>query len=363
MTADFRPLAGVRVLDFSHVIAGPLASFFLAQMGADVLKVENGRRGGDVMRRTPGGAAAFLALNAGKRIVEIDLGTEAGRDRALEEAGACEVLLDNLRPGVLQRFGLGYDAVRGINPRVVYCSVSGFGGAGPWAGRPAYDHVVQAATGMAMLGGREGDPPSKVGFPAVDAVAGLSAALAIVAALRERDRRDGPVHLDVPMSGAALLLMYSFACDALTTGATPKRVGNQAFSGSPAADIFETRDGWLAVGANTPRHLLALLKVLGLEQVVDDRTIFAVAPDSEAPAAFLTATDPARLKAHLRAALRDRDAAKLEQELAAAGVPAARVRTLGDFATEARDRDGVPLVRLEQDGTLVYSPGLGFRAR
>jgi crotonobetainyl-CoA:carnitine CoA-transferase CaiB-like acyl-CoA transferase len=362
MIADFRPLAGVRVLDFSHVIAGPLASFFLAQMGADVLKVENGRRGGDVMRRTPGGDAAFVALNAGKRIIEIDLLDEAGQARALQEARACDVFLDNLRPGVLQRFGLGYDAERRINPRIVYCSVSGFGGSGPWAGRPAYDHVVQAATGMAMLGGREGDPPSKVGFPAVDAVAGLSAALAIVAALRERDRRDGPVHLDVPMSGAALTLMYSFACDALTSGATPKRVGNQAFSGSPAADIFETRDGWLAVGANTARHLFALLKVLGLEKVTEDRTILAAPPDAEAPAAFLTATDPARLKACLRDALRDRDAAELETALAAAGVPAARVRTLGDFAAEAREQDGVPLVRLEQDGTVVFSPGLGFRA-
>jgi len=359
--AEFRPLAGVRVLDFSHVIAGPLASFFLAQMGADVLKVENAR-GGDVMRRTARGAAAFVALNAGKRLAEIDLATGEGHARAVAEARTCDVFLDNLRPGVLAGFGLGYDDVRAINPRVVYCSVSGFGGSGPWAGRPAYDHVVQAATGMAMMGGGEGEPPTKVGFPAVDAVAGLTAAMGIVAALRERDRRGGPVHLDVPMSGAAMLLMYSFACEALTSGDTPRRVGNQAFSGSPAADLFQTRDGWLAIGANTPRHLLALLNALGLNDVADDRAIFATRPDPEAPAAFLTATDPARLKARLQAAVRGRDAAELEERLARAGVPAARVRTIGEFATEARATGGVPFTRLEQDGTTVFSPGLGFRA-
>jgi len=118
---SFSPLAGVRVLDFSHVIAGPLATFYLSQLGADVLKMENAN-GGDVMRRTETGRKGFLALNAGKDCRDIDLGSEAGRADALALAATCDVVVDNLRPGVLERFGLGFEAVRAVNPRVVYCS-------------------------------------------------------------------------------------------------------------------------------------------------------------------------------------------------------------------------------------------------
>ena len=226
-------LRGIRVLDFSHVIAGPFATFHLAQMGAEVTKVEK-PGGGDVMRRTASGARAFTAFNAGKRMREIDIASEAGCAEVLALAREADVMVDNYRPGVLRRYGLGYDDVKAVNPRIIYCAISGYGYGDP-ARTPqgAYDHVIQAFTGMTMLAGTEGDPPVKTGFPVIDAATGIIGALAIVTALRERDRTGAGCFLDVSMWASALQLMYSFACETLTCDQEIPRVGNKGYSGSP----------------------------------------------------------------------------------------------------------------------------------
>lgn len=357
--APFAPLSGVRVLDFSHVIAGPFATFLLAQMGAEVTKVES--VDGDVMRRTARGRQGFVSLNAGKRCLSLDLATEEGRRQAHALAAASDVVLDNLRPGVLERFGLGFDALRTTHPGVVYCAISGFGrGNADWRHRPAYDHVVQAVSGMAWLGGSEGDPPMKTGFPVVDSATGMLAAMAILAALRERDRTGGGMLIDVSMVGAGLQLMYPMACDALTSGTTPPRVGNQGYSGSPSADFFPARDGWLALGANTPRQLLAVLRTLGLGHLADDPSVFEQPLNGDAPVAFVRARDPASLKRALAEAIAGQDAADLEARLNACKVPAARLRTLAEFAQEAHANGCLPAVELQGDGIAVQSPGLGF---
>jgi len=363
MNTSFSPLNGVRVLDFSHVIAGPLATFYLSQLGAEVLKMENAN-GGDVMRRTEKGRQGFLALNAGKDCREIDLSTEAGQSDALALAATCDVVVDNLRPGVLERFGLGFEAIRAVNPRVVYCSISGYGRASAdWAGRPAYDHVIQAATGMTFLAGNENDPPIKTGFPVVDAATGMQAALAILAALRERDRCDCAIQLDISMTGAALQLMYGFSCEALTDGTSPSRVGNQGYSGSPTADFFATSDGWVALGANTPRQLLQLLKVLGLSDLATDPAYFSEPLDAESPATFVRSCNPAALKAVIAQRLQTLRAEELEERLATCGVPAAKLRKLGEFAKTALDQGRISTVALRSDGAEVISPGLGFGVR
>ncbi len=362
MMMDFKPLVGVRVLDFSHVIAGPLASFYLAQMGAEVIKVES-RDGGDVMRRTPQGAASFLALNAGKTTLALDLADEADHAQALAQAQRADVLLDNLRPGVLERFGLGADVLHIGHPGLIYCTISGYGRSGVWQQRAAYDHVIQAATGMMLASGRDGDPPMKMGFPAVDAATGILAALAIVSALRERDTTGVGRVIDCSMTAAAMQLMYPFACAALTIGTSPPRVGNQGFSGSPSADLFETREGWIALGANTPKQLLALLQVLGRPEIAADPACFDPPLVADAQAEFVRAKDPQRLRELLDAALRERAAAELEDACAAAGVPAARVRTVAEFATEAKAHDALGTLTLSQPGCTVISPGLGFRVR
>lgn len=359
MLPDFRPLEGVKVLDLSHVIAGPFATFHLAQMGADVLKIESPQ--GDVMRRGARGPEAFLALNAGKRRITLDLTHPEGRAFAWDEAAKADVFVDNLRPGVSAALGLGWEALKAHNPRLVYCSISGFGRD---VARPAYDHVVQAATGITLASGAEGQPPQKIGFPLIDAGAGIIAALAIVAALRERDRRGAGMLVDVSMAGAALQLMYPLTCDALTNGTRPVRQGNQAFSGSPAADLFPTRDGgWLALGANTPRQFLALLDVLGLADLASDPALFSTPLTPDMPAAFLRALDPMAVKAHLAAAVALCGGSDLERRLCEAKVPGALVRSLDVFAADAVAAGHLVPTILEEEGSRVVSPGLGFRVR
>ncbi|HTY67744.1 MAG TPA: CoA transferase [Alphaproteobacteria bacterium] len=352
-------LRGVRVLDFSHVIAGPFATFYLAQMGAEVTKVEK-PGGGDVMRRTASGARAFTALNAGKRMREIDIASAAGRAEVLALARAADVMVDNYRPGVLARHGLAYDDVKSVNPRIVYCAISGYGYADPErTPHGAYDHVIQALTGMTMLAGCDGDPPVKTGFPVIDAATGIIGALAIVTALRERDRTGAGSFLDVSMWASALQLMYPFACETLASGQEIARVGNKGYSGSPAADIFACRGGWLAIGANTPAHIARLMEVLGVAPAE-----FAPLLDQESDRspAFARARDPQAFRELLTAQLAAHSATDLERRLNAAGVPAARVRTLREFTQEAVDTGLLQPVALGEGDARAITPGLGWRA-
>ena len=351
-------LDDIRVLDFSHVIAGPFATFYLAQMGAQVTKVEK-PGGGDVMRRSGSGARAFTALNAGKECVEIDITTDAGRDAVLALARSCDVFMDNYRPGVLERHGLGYAAIKAINPRIVYCAISGYGYSNPeLTPRGAYDHVIQALTGMAMLAGQEGDPPIKTGFPVVDAATGILGALAIVTALRDRDRHDTGCFLDVSMWAGALQLMYPFASEAIASGAEIPRVGNKGYSGSPAADMFECTDGWIALGANTPAHIGRLLGVLGIAPALVEPLLEKSASGS---ASFARARDPQAFKNLLAQHIRGRSAAELETLLNAQGVPSARVRQLGEFTREAVASGLLQPTVLGSGASEARTPGLGWR--
>jgi crotonobetainyl-CoA:carnitine CoA-transferase CaiB-like acyl-CoA transferase len=351
-------LRGIRVVDFSHVIAGPFATFHLAQLGADVIKVEK-PGGGDVMRRTASGARAFTALNAGKHMREIDIASEAGRAEVLALVRDADVMVDNYRPGVLRRRGLGYEDVRAVNPRIVYCAISGYGYSDPArTEHGAYDHVVQAFTGMTMMGGVEGDPPVKTGFPVVDAATGIIGALAVVVALRERDRTGAGCFLDVSMWASALQLMYPFSCETLTSGQEIPRVGNKGFSGSPGADTFRCRDGFLAIGANTPEHIRRLMDILGVPP--EEIAPLLETADEDGPA-FARARDPGAFRELLAARLSGQSARDLERRLNAAGVPAARVRTLREFAREAVDTGLLQPIALGEGGAEARSPGLGWR--
>lgn len=351
-------LRGIRVLDFSHVIAGPFATLHLAQLGAEVTKIEK-PGGGDVMRRTAAGARAFTALNAGKQMRSIDIASEAGRAEVLALARDADVMVDNYRPGVLSRHGLGYENVKVVNPRIVYCAISGYGYSDP-ARTPhgAYDHVIQALTGMTMLAGAEGDPPVKTGFPVVDAATGIIGALAIVTALRERDRTGAGCFLDVSMWASALQLMYPFACETLALGREIPRVGNKGYSGSPAADTFACRDGWLATGANTPAHVARLMEVLGIAPAEFTPLLEPVAEDAPA---FARARDPQRFRELLAAHMAEHSATDLEGRLNAAGVPAARVRTLREFTREAVGTGLLQPAAAGEGEARALMPGLGWR--
>lgn len=363
----FQPLAGVRVIDMSHVIAGPLSSFYLAQLGAEVIKVEPPGNG-DVMRAgrnegegdTPDG---FVALNAGKRSLAADIRTAAGADTIRALARTADVFIENFRPGVVARYGLDYESIKGQRPDIIYCSISGYGQEGEWAQRGAYDHVVQALTGMMMMSGAGEDvEPIKVGFPVVDVAIGVLASLAITAALHGRQRDGQGRHIDASMVQASLTLMYPQASTFLSSGVEPQRLGNRGYSGSPTADTYRCADGWLATAANTPAQFRKLTAILGLEHLChDERALDLEAFNSDG--GFVVARDMPYLREQFRQAFVGRSAADMEARLNAAGVPAARVRKLGEFLREI-DGGGqvhLPGLAFEQGGRRVRTAGLGFR--
>lgn len=341
------PLSGIRVVDLSHVLAGPFAAHQLRMLGAEVVKIEQ-PGSGDVMRdmaRRPelnGLAPGFIGLNAGKRSLAVDLKQPAGRQVVEKLAATADVFIENFRPGKAAALGLDYPRLRALNPRLVYCSISGWGQTGPDAGRGAYDHVVQAATGMMMLqGSNDADPPVKVGFPVIDIGAGLAAATAILAALYRRDRRDAAEgageYLDVSMADASLLLMSSMVSHVLIGGERPGRVGNRGFVGSPGADTFPTADGWISTGANTRAQFAAMCGVLGRPDLPADSRFL---PQDANGRGFLSNLASDALRAELCAAFAARDADTWERLLNDAGVPAARVRRLDEYLDGAYRQTG-----------------------
>ncbi len=333
-----QPLAGVRIADFSHVIAGPLATQFLRLLGAEVIKVEPAQ--GDAMRfytHTPGRAGMaepFVGANAGKRSVVLDLKTAEGRAQAHALTGTCDIFVENFRPGVAARLGLGADDLTSAFPSLIYCSVSGFGQTGPMRDFPAIDQVIQSVSGLMSLSGHEGDPAERIGFPIVDTYSALLTAFAILAAYTQRQadpERRGQV-IDVSMLDATLVMMSSVVGPLLMSGQKPVRAGNRGFSGAPTADTFATGDGEITIGAVQQVQVERLFRAMDLAGLIDDPR-FA---DRDAR----LANDPA-LQEILRARFAEKSALEWEEILSAAGVPAGKVRALDEALAfdQIRDRD------------------------
>ena len=332
-------LEGIRVIDLSHVIAGPTASHYLALEGACVIKVENPATG-DILRGraadklADGISIGFAAINGGKQSLAIDLKHARCRQALAALVATADVFIENFRPGAVARLGFDYAAVKAIKPDIIYASISGFGQEGAWGQRAAYDHVVQAAVGMAMQQGLEGEDPLKVGFPVIDTATGMLGAKAILAALIRRLRKGQGAYLDISMAQAGLQLMWPDAARAGVTGRDALRVGNRGFSGSPGGSTFRCADGWISTAANTARQFRIFCEVIGLPQVPDDSTLV----DTRAMSAgngFAVAVDGARLQMMFGDAIGKLAAADLEAQLAARDVPCARMVTLAEFLKRA----------------------------
>ncbi|MET4576840.1 CaiB/BaiF CoA transferase family protein [Ottowia thiooxydans] len=363
------PLAGIRVLDLSHVIAGPMASFYLAQFGAEVIKIET-PAGGDVMRSSKANPAegdtptGFVTFNAGKKSLAIDIRTPEGHEAVRSLAASADVFIENFRPGVVAKYGLDYESVKAIKPDIIYCSISGYGQEGEWSGRGAYDHVVQALTGMMMMSGDSAEaPPLKVGFPVIDVAAGLLGALSVVSAVHQRSRDGTGALIDVSMVQAAMTLMYPNASAFMTQRVEPQRVGNRGYTGSPTADTYRCEDGWLSTAANTPGQFRKLTRVLGLEHLCEDGKALDLAAFNAPGGGFVVARDLDYVRQQFNAAFATRSARDMEEQLNAVGVPAARVRRLGEFLDEVEDGSklSLPIRRYAQGERTVRTPGLGFR--
>ena len=361
-------LEGIRVIDLSHVIAGPTASHYLALQGAAVIKVEN-PLGGDVLRGRAADALddgisiGFAAINGGKQSLAIDLKYARCREALAALIRGADVFIENFRPGAVARLGFDHAAVKALKPDIVYASISGFGQEGEWGQRAAYDHVVQSAVGMAMQQGVEGEDPVKVGFPVIDTATGMIGAQAILAALIRRLRKGQGAYLDISMAQAGLQLMWQDAARAGVTGRDAVRVGNRGFSGSPGGSTFRCADGWISTAANTARQFRIFCEVIGLPQVPDDPALV----DTRAMSAgngFAIAVDGERLQVMFAEAIGKLAAADLEARLAARDVPCARMVTLAEFLKRAM-AGGMLTLPLRStaypNGTLTDF-GAGFKA-
>jgi crotonobetainyl-CoA:carnitine CoA-transferase CaiB-like acyl-CoA transferase len=322
---DQRPLSGVRVLDLTNVLAGPYCSYQLMLLGAEVVKIEvpgvgdlARRLGADPSRNRAGMGSSFLAQNAGKKSVELDLKSDDDRSVFEQLAGAADVLLENFRAGVLDRLGYGWDALHRLNPGLVYCAISGFGQHGPLSQAPAYDQVVQGLSGMMSITGTPETAPLRVGFPVCDTVGGLSAALAIVAALAGRQRDGQGCFLDVSMLETSIAAMGWPVSNYLVCGVPPEPMGDQNATAAPSG-TFEAADGPLNIAANRQEQFVTLCDLLDRPDLLDDPR-FA---EREARLRFR-----AELNRELNKSLGSRPAAEWELLLSAAGVPAARILTV-----------------------------------
>jgi len=346
-------LAGTRVVDFSHVMAGPYASHLLRLLGAEVIKIESpgvgdAMRNYGVDRRYDGMAPAFIAVNAGKQSLVLNLKHPPALAAVRRLIGGADVVLENFRPGVMARLGLDYESVRELQPRLVYCSVSGYGQCSPRRDWPAIDNIVQATSGMMSLSGENGDGPMRVGFPVVDTLTGQTAAFAIVAALLRRERTGAGEYIDVAMFDAAIAFMASAVVPYLVTGKTLERTGNVGYSGQPTSALFDTGDGrQISLGVVQQPQFETLARALKCEHWLADARF--TNPD-------LRRQNGQAMRAELEAVFATQPAAVWERQLSAAGVPCGMVRDV----SEAVSLDG-----LDDRGIRIpmHVPGLPDKQR
>jgi len=322
------PLQGIRVLDVSNVLAGPFCGYQLALLGAEVIKIEQ-PGAGDLARRLGADSAAaarqmgasFVAVNAGKQSVTLNLKHTEGKAIFKNLLADADVLIENFRPGVMARLGLDYATLAKINPRIVYCAISGFGQDGPLALRPAYDQIIQGISGVMSVTGDDGSAPLRVGYPVCDTIGGMTAAFAICAALLEARANGHGRMIDVSMLEATLATMGWVVSNFLNAGVEPKPIGNENFTAAPSG-TFRTADGLLNIAANETKQYEALCDLIGRPDLKTDSR-FA---DRHSRKLHRDA-----LNQEIEKALATRSALEWEPLMIAANVPVGRVLSVPEI--------------------------------
>ena len=269
-------LEGVRVLDLTNVLAGPFCCYQLAQLGAEVIKIEVPKTGdlarqlgADVELNQQLMGASFLAQNAGKRSITVNLKHVDGKEIFCRLVASADVVVENFRPGVMQRLELGYDQLKRIKPDLIYCAISGFGQTGPLKDNPAYDQIIQGLSGVMSVTGDKNSAPLRVGYPVADTVGGITAAFAIAAALFRRERSKAGEFIDLSMLEATLVTMGWAVSNWLIAGNEPQPMGNENMTASPSG-TFKTGDGLLNIAANEQNQFVKLCQLLGRADLISD---------------------------------------------------------------------------------------------
>jgi crotonobetainyl-CoA:carnitine CoA-transferase CaiB-like acyl-CoA transferase len=321
-----RAFEGIRVIDFTQVLAGPFCAEQLALLGADVIKIEqpgrDGKPGGDQGRGIMadsdigqlGMSAIFLSVNAGKRSIALDLKAPETKPILEKLVASADVIVQNFKAGAIDRLGFGYDWAKSVKPDIVYCSISGYGQDGPYAGAPAYDGAIQATSGMIALTGHPESGPTRVGFNVVDMATGMTGAFAVASALFRRSQTGEGQHLDVAMLDTALTMAAQPFVNYKATGEVQPLIGNSSPAFLPTAGLFETGDGRLMISALTDGHWRGFCKAIGRDDLAEDPRFI----DTEARRA-----NGDQIKIEMEAGLASAGAFEWEKRLAAYGVPAA----------------------------------------
>ena len=328
-------LSDVVVIDLSRVLAGPHCTMILGDLGATVIKVEQPGKGDDTRHFGPpyiaGESAYYLGLNRNKHSILIDFSTPEGKERLLKLLSTATVLVENFRPGTLERQGLGYEALRAINPGLIYCSISGYGQTGPYALRPGYDFVAQAESGLMSVTGEINGDPQRVGSPVGDVSAGVYACISILAALRVRDRTGKGQHIDISLLETTTSLLSNVASNYLISGEEAPRLGNGHPNIVPY-QAFRTQNGYVVVSCGNDRLYQALCQLLGRDDLAKDPS-------------FATNPQRVRNREQLVPALQEeflhRSTEEWLPELRAAGIPCGPINTVSqifhDPHIQARD--------------------------
>ena len=347
-----RPLEGVRVLELARILAGPWAGQLLADLGADVLKVERPGVGDDTRGWGPPfvtapdgtdlGAAYFHACNRGKRSVAIDMTTPEGQAQICELARGADIVIENFKVGGLRKYGLDAHSLRAINPHLVYCSITGFGQTGPYADRAGYDFMIQGMGGIMDLTGDPEGEPQKIGVAYVDIFTGVYATVAILAALRDRDIRGRGSHIDMSLLDCQVGVLANQAMNFLASGQTPRRLGNAHPNIAPY-QTFAAEDGHLIIAVGNDGQFAKLCRELGLSALLEDRRFATNAARVERRGELACLLSPA---------IRARKAAELLDRLAEQGVPAGPINDLKQVFADPQvafrglqivaDEDGLP---------------------
>ena len=353
-----KPFAGVKILDFTRVLAGPYASYQLSLLGADVIKVES--RDGDDMRygnradawEKRGLAAPWIAVNAGKRSITLDLKKPKAIEAIKRLVAKSDVAMENFRPGVMENLGIGYETLRVLNPKLIYCAVSGFGQVGPQAKTAAFDGMIQAMSGLMSITGFENNGPTRVGFAGADVMSGATAAFGVASALYQRTHTGKGQLVDVAMIDAVMAYMAQQFTEHMITGRVHEQAANLSVTRKPTGNLFKTKDGWIVLAVMTDPQFKRLMKELGREDTLADPRF------SDWPTRIKNNT---ALHEIVEAAMKTETSAAWIARFAKSDIPAGRVHSIPETAQLDLFQHRTVLQSVETEHGPIKLVGSGFR--